>query len=148
MMVLGVDPGKRGGIACVGGKRAQAWAMPLTPFEYPDVNVVAGIMGKRQVPVFIEKPFPNRLASAGRLATQFAGFGILVGAFLALGRDVHLVEPRDWQPFMAFGAPTGDARKPYMIKCARKLFPGVSFDGDGMAEALLIAEYGRRTLCL
>lgn len=72
---------------------------------------------------------------------------------VALGIPYQLVAPRSWQAVMHVGTP-GSSTKQRSIMAAQRLFPSVSLlesarcrvAHDGMAEALLIAEYGRRAL--
>ncbi len=78
-------------------------------------------------------------------------FGINYGKLLGILRvyeiDTQLVSPQKWKKAMGV---TKD--KQPSINKAKELFPNVSLlptprctkDHDGMAEALLIAEYGRR----
>lgn len=96
-------------------------------------------------------PFPPKL-KAGSLA-QFQR-GVARGwawAFTALAIPHVLVHPRTWQKELLAGLPKND-KKQSSIVAAQRLFPGVDLrrnarckvPHDGIAEALLIAEYGRR----
>ena len=76
-------------------------------------------------------------------------FGWIQGVLDALNIPYELVSPQKWKK--EFGL-TSD--KSESIRTAQRLFPGVSLktgeksrvESDGMAEALLIAEYARRKL--
>ena len=76
------------------------------------------------------------------------GFGFILGVLAALGIGVQLVPPGTWKKeFSLVGKD-----KAASIEVCRRLFPGVNLraseqcrkDSDGMAEALLMAEYARR----
>lgn len=61
-----------------------------------------------------------------------------------LDKPVDLVSPQKWKP--AVGIPPKSDKK-YGLRLARELFPDVDLhweSKDGRADALLIAEYGRR----
>ena len=76
-------------------------------------------------------------------------FGYIKGLLEAFQIPYELVRPQKWKK--EFGI-TGD--KNSSIEVCKRLFPGVSLrrterfrkDDDGMAEALLMAEYARRHL--
>ena len=76
-------------------------------------------------------------------------FGYIKGLLEAFQIPYELVRPQKWKK--EFGI-TGD--KNSSVEVCKRLFPGVSLrrtercrkDDDGMAEALLMAEYARRRL--
>lgn len=103
--------------------------------------------------VYVEQSFPlPPNLKAGSLA-QFQR-GVSRGwlwMLTALELPHELVHPRTWMSKMHFGLP-GKDNKVKSIMAAGRLFPGVDLrrtersrvPHDGFAEALLIAEYGRR----
>ena len=80
--------------------------------------------------------------------TTGMGYGILLGLSLFFGHmEVH---PKTWHKEFGISG-TGDECKAKSIAIAYKLFPDNTFikpgcrvDSDGLAEAALIAEWGRR----
>lgn len=145
MKYLGVDPGKKGAWAIIderGKAYAEIWSddgfaeqMRLLSKEPERVRCVVehvGAMPKQGV------------SSTFAFGTEF---GIIQGILIALNIPYELVRPQRWKK--AFGV-TSD--KNTSIAVCRRLFPGVSLrpgersqkDSDGMAEALLIAEYCKR----
>jgi len=76
-------------------------------------------------------------------------FGFIEGLLFAYGIRFELVRPQKWKKEFSI---TGD--KNSSIAVCKRLFPDVSLlpsercrkDHDGMAEALLMAEYARRRL--
>jgi len=174
MLTLGVDPGKLGAIAAVGGDGGP-WVRPIplirgrkgSRAEYDLDGVVAllrraGFARYRERTVqrwgelcaFLEltAPLPPKVKQ-GTNANYHRGFGrgFLEGVLRSLRIPYTLVPPRKWQAEMLEGT-TGDDTKQRAIVAAGRLFPGVSLmptersrkPSDGMADALLIAEYGRR----
>jgi crossover junction endodeoxyribonuclease RuvC len=151
---IGIDPGSAGGIAVIADDgMVHAYPMPYDNKEY-DLNRMRYLLepegGERYFAV-VEKV--HSMPKQG-LASTFAfgkGFGILLGMLGAFRIPYTLVTPQAWQKVMLAGEPKDG--KAASIRVARRLFPGVSLrpterckvDNDGMAEALLLAEYGRMT---
>lgn len=86
---------------------------------------------------------------------SFTNFGMLKECLRLHGVGVVIVEPQKWKKAMGALAPpksTPKVRKLASINAARMLFPNVDLRrsarcttlSDGFADALLIAEYGRR----
>lgn len=143
MTIIGIDPGKSGGIAWIdcdlGGVSANAIKMPETPrdiydrlFELATENVSAF--------VFIEKvgPMPKQGISSTAKFCRHAGH--LEMALIGIGIAHEFVAPGVWQRNL--GCLTkGD--KNVTKKRAQELFPHLKIT-HALADALLIAEYGRR----
>lgn len=82
------------------------------------------------------------------------GWWWLVAGLAACGLPVHVhaVEPQEWQRAMVKGLAPNLTHKERSILAARGLFPAADLrrsrrhrvDDHGIAEALLLAEYGRR----
>lgn len=155
MIYIGIDPGQKGAIAAV-GNAINACAFPL-PFNAKELNV-SNVVEWFQYScesyftrVFVEKQFvmPKQGAVSGfRCGLEY---GRLLGC-LQSRYAVEIVPAKTWKAVMLPGENKSD--KSASIRVAKRLFPGVSLrrterckkDDDGMAEALLIAEYGRRTM--
>ena len=75
------------------------------------------------------------------------GFGILQACAVCNSIPLNLIHPVTWKKAIMFGQ---GKEKDAAVYRAQQLFPGIVFRGprggllDGRAEALLIAEYGRR----
>lgn len=71
-----------------------------------------------------------------------------------LDMPYQLAPPAEWMKVMHLGVPKGGTTKQRSIIAAQRLFPETDLrrtskcttQDDGMAEALLLAEFGRRTL--
>ena len=110
--------------------------------------------------VVVEKPQPLppiRTSDGFQLGGSIGNFnrGLQFGfAWMleALRIPYQLVAPRTWQRVMHEGTP-GEDTKQRSILAAQRLFPGVDLRrsprarkaDDGFADALLLAEYARRT---
>jgi hypothetical protein len=73
-------------------------------------------------------------------------------AFQALGVSLVEVPPKDWQREYKIRSTKDDDTKAQSYLIASRMFPEVELRGprgavlDGRADALLIAEYGRRVM--
>jgi hypothetical protein len=120
--------------------------------------------------VFIEKqqamsqPVPRRCARCGAVVdvttpqgsvsifSHGRGYGILEGLVVGLGLKYELVHTLAWQNALTKGLP-GDSKSRAAMVAAR-LFPGLDLrpsvrarkGHEGIIDALLLAEYGRRRL--
>ena len=149
MFVVGIDPGKKGGIAFIDVETHEAEA-----FEMPELTDLAEILRERSrkiVRVFIEKqhPYPKQGAvSSGNLMFHY---GKIIGILTALKIPFEEIPPRRWQVYIHGSKHKKKPRaekKRRSIEKARQMFPTAKVRKDGPAEALLIAEFGRRQMNL
>jgi hypothetical protein len=161
--VVGIDPGLTGGIAVLYGEKVLVMDAPrldagrgaldaavivrILKTVKPDLVVIER---QQAMPLLGKQPCPacKRMPSQG-IASTFTtgyGFGLYNGILAALGLKHVIVSARVWQTLMYQGAVgQGKERSLYV---SSQLFPGIVLKKSqhGRADALLIAEYGRRTL--
>lgn len=144
MIYIGIDPGKNGGIAVIDYDKAYT-------YKYDNVKLIQLLddfnVNNQKVKCMVE----NVHAMPGQGVTSMfnfgKNFGFIQGALSASFIQYELVSPQKWK--REFGV-TKD--KNTSIDCVIRLFPSVNLlptersrkPHDGMAEALLIAEYARR----
>lgn len=152
----GIDPGAAGAIAAIypASNHAQVWPMPYSSSAY-DLDRLRELLSfdpeNEQPFAIIEKVHAMPKQGVTSVFSFGKGDGILLGMLGALKIPHIEVPPRTWQKVMLEGEDKTDG-KAASIRVARRLFPGVSLrasdrcrvDHDGMAEALLMADYGRR----
>lgn len=165
---LGIDPGKHGGVAAVWDGGGVAKVTPLLPNARgrDEFDVAAcvtllqslALLGTVQL-VTIERLHampavvngrPIGGASANFARGESRGW---VWACAALRYPHQLVLPKRWQEPMLAGTSGSADTKARSIEAARRLFPLVNLlptarsrkPADGLTDALLLAEYGRRT---
>lgn len=149
MKVVGIDPGKNGGLASLdeNGMLKEVIPMP-TDDNGIDFNAVAAFF-KKHAPdiIYIE----NVHAMPGQGVTSMFNFGFstggLHGSARALDFIVKTVNPRTWQKALM-----GDAKheKEDTIAFVVKLFPSINLlatkrskkPHDGMSDAVAIAYFG------
>lgn len=160
-LMVGVDPGKQGGIAEIERGVPALLAMPLVPArkgvgDY-DLGAIARLVEgwrERHAFVTVERldALPPRLggSKANHARGQALGWA---WALSAAGVAFQLVRPQTWQRVMLAGVAGSDTKQRAII-AAQRLFPGVDLRQtprcrvahDGYADALLLASYGQRTL--
>ena len=148
---LGIDPGVDGSLSIIGPKKIWIYPFKNTGCELLDVlwyhrewsNKFKDMVATIEEPeVFGKKSNPKTLLVLGK------NYGYLTGVLETIGIPYMSVSPHSWKSeYKLCGKP-----KEASIKKAHELFPGVNLhrtsmcptEHDGMADSLLIAEYGRR----
>ena len=144
MIFIGIDPGKHGAMAIIDGGNVNV--VPFDKDEY--LRKLAELVTE---PAFCVLEHVGAMPGQG-VTSMFSfgeSFGWLEGVLDCYSIPYELVRPAKWKK--AFSV-TGD--KNTSVAVAKRLFPDVSLrrtdrcrkDDDGMAEALLMAEYARRKL--
>ena len=146
MIYVGIDPGKKGGYALIDDTGARAYPWDDQRF-IEDMRVTANRLDDTAM-ACVEKVGAHPRQGVTSMFTFGQGFGYILGVLAALGIGVQLVPPGTWKKeFSLIGKD-----KAASVEVCKRLFPGVNLlptekcrkDSDGMAEALLMAEYARR----
>jgi len=142
--IIGIDPGQSGGIVFIDGGRMYAYPMPRT--EADTWECLNGYCLDERF-VYLEKvgPMPKQGVSSTWKFGQH--YGMLRAFLIACGVPFETVSPAKWQ--RAMGCLTkGD--KNVSKRKAQELFPNATVYTKtktithAVADAMLIAEYGRR----
>lgn len=140
---LGIDPGAKGAVALVTDSLARVW--DLHPAGLNEARDLVAILPGLVIVVEEQQAFRSAdgrvqgVASTFRLGVEY---GRILGFFRALDVPVRPVRPAAWKARMGLIG-QGKAGSRAM---AESLFPGVRIRRHDHAEALLLAEYGRRHL--
>lgn len=158
MRIAGIDPGLDGAVAFL----PDGWVR-----DTPTATVQNGRKSKRvylptvmadtlramqpdHIVIESQQAFspPGRRVGAGSMFSLGFGFGMWQGIAAALGIPFTLVAPQTWKAEIMNGM--GKEKDASRVQ-AMRLFPQCTAElvrkkDDGRAEALLIAEYGRRHL--
>jgi hypothetical protein len=120
-----------------------------------EVCSVAGVfVEKAQVMNRMDRGAETEPPRSARAAFSYGvGFGTICGAIRGAVYPLRLVPPSVWTRVMHAGCKLATEDKQRSFEACRNLFPGVNLvppggrvPHDGLAEALLMAEYGRRIL--
>ena len=145
MIYIGIDPGASGAFAVLDENGAHVF--PWGSEGFKRVLLIARSKADGQVMACVEKVG----AMPGQGVTSMFSFGknagYIEGVLEAIGIPYQLVSPQKWKKEYSLGSD-----KKQSIEVCKRLFPDVSLrrtdkcrkDDDGMAEALLMAEYARR----
>lgn len=147
MIYIGVDPGKNGGIAFI-----DTFKQSYDVYVFSEETLLKKLYQFSKyktdsIKCVLEKV--NAMPGQGVVSMFNFGqnYGFIQGVLKAYGIPYELVSPQKWKKEFSC---TSD--KNTSIEVCKRLFPGVNLkaterckkDHDGIAEALLIAEYGRR----
>lgn len=153
MIYIGIDPGKNGGIAYIQESYMQASCISpcllKNTFVFDEKGLVS-LLKKFNPDVcvaYVEQVHAMPKQGVSSTFNFGMNFGFIQGVLKAYDIPYELVTPQKWKKEFSC---TSD--KNTSIEVCKRLFPNVNLkatdrckkDHDGMAEALLIAEYGRR----
>ena len=145
-LFIGIDPGKSGGIACIDTESGIRYTEPYSDKALIDLCIDSKY---NEVICCLEKVG----ARPGQGVVSMFSFGQSVGYIKGVLESFRIpyqeITPQKWK--REFGL---NSEKAASAEVCRKLFPDVSLlaspkckkPHDGMAEALLMAEYARRKL--
>jgi len=166
MNICGIDPGLNGGIIILSeaGHVVARHVMPSivvkksggrsgSEYNLPEIRAALCSCGKLGH-VFVEKVHSMPKQGVASSFTFGVGFGILQGLLAGMQIPFTLVTPQSWQKAMFESMAKNDTKGTAALVCSRR-WPTVDFKAtaacrkahDGLCDAALIAEYGRRTLC-
>lgn len=155
---IGVDPGKTGGIAFL----SESDGIILTPMPVNDdgidvvklTSLLRGYAPDTRV-AFLEHvsgaPVQGRNQGTWSMFNFGHNFGIVRGVLAGVGIDTVLVRPQTWMKATHFKFQGSDTKERSRA-AFKSIFPGVNalatersrVEHEGMIEAALIADYGRR----
>ena len=153
MIVIGIDPGKRGGVAMLdsvycGGVDHFSRMMPDSPVGFA-MSIKEAVLceGKSEVVVaYVE--LVHSMPKQG-VASTFSfgkGFGEILGVLAALNIRTELVSPQKWKRAVLAGT---DRDKAAAIQFVQENYPYIDLTPgrcrvpqDGIADAVCIAHYG------
>ncbi len=157
MKYVGIDPGFQGAVASL--EPAQVWDTPTlivgngkkqkTEFSVPEMwrTLHRAIENADEVIVIIEEVGPRPMEGVVSVARFAEGYGIWRGLIVALKLRYYRIPPSVWKRdvFKERGM-----EKDASVAKAEQLWPTIQFRTergrllDGRAEALLMADYGKR----
>lgn len=155
MIVIGIDPGKKGSIVAMNGNEITLHPMPEDALE--TIDILKSYCAKSECHVFLEKAQAMSISGNKQgVSSMFnygVGFGTLLGIIATLKIPHTLVHPKTWCKVMHQGTTAGDAKE-RSLEAARRLYPNVQLlrtsrckkPDEGFIDALLICGYGKRIL--
>ena len=146
MVFIGIDPGKSGAMMAINEKGDSVCSCPYGRDEYR--NALRGLKAHFDCRCVVEHVSAMPKQGCVSMFNFGENFGFIQGLLEAMSIPYELVRPQKWKKVFSC---TSD--KNTSISVARRLFPSIRLmrtpkcrkPDDGMAEALLMAEYARRT---
>lgn len=147
MIYIGIDPGKNGGIAYIQQTQIGITVYKVAVFDETVLIRLLSNFNKNNCICTLEQVHAMPKQGVSSTFNFGMNYGFIQGVLKAYGISYELVTPQKWKKEFSC---TSD--KNTSIEVCKRLFPNVNLkaterckkDHDGMAEALLIAEYGRR----
>lgn len=149
MIYIGIDPGKKGALAYMMERHDGGYITNAVPMDMALVTLrMISRLGK-PTRCCLEKVHAMPKQGVSSTFTFGTQYGWIKGQLDAYGVSYQEIPPEKWKK--EFGLNTDKQKS---IEVCRKLFPEADLrpsdrcrvDSDGMAEALLMAEYARRKL--
>jgi crossover junction endodeoxyribonuclease RuvC len=146
---MGIDPGLKGALVGLDSKGGLLWwrRMPvLNKKEIDAISIHRWLEGK--VRVCIEKVHAMPKQGVTSMFTFGMGYGMVRAAIEIACAPCHLVTPQRWQKVMLDGMDRSNTKEAAVTK-AVQLWPELRVPlmikaNQGVADAALMAEYGRR----
>lgn len=147
-LIIGIDPGAKGAAVFL-DERGEIYGWFHSENWHDDFRrEMTRSVGHATMTVYIEKAQAMPGQGVAGMFRYGQGYGEILGALAALGVPVIQVPPRTWQKVAYQGI--GGEGKARSFEACRRLFPHVNLvpgkcrkPHDGLADALLIAYYGR-----
>lgn len=142
MLVVGIDPGAKGAMVAM-DEHGHVEISPLT--ENFAIHVAEFVVARAYF--FIESVTASPQMGVVSAFTFGKEYGRLLGVLDTIVKEYVKVKPQLWQGRLSLSFP-GQAidyreKKKRCYEAAKKMFPNVKVTRDN-ADAILIAEYGRR----
>ena len=159
--IVGIDIGLKGAIVVLcTDKTIMVFDTPLLTkddggdkYNIKRMAEIAQIIKKENPIVFIEKAITLPKGFSIKVATSLAYCeGMMEALMTSFDIQYRLIHPKTWQKVFGIKKTETETTKDQSMKLAKELFPSVSLETprgrqlDGRADALLIAEAGKRIL--
>jgi len=147
--IVAVDPGVNGGIAVFTPSEGTTELHKMPGTDWDVVNLIKDIhLSKGRVVLYLEEPplFAGKSIPGSAIGKLMWNTGILYGAAIGMGWEVHRVKPAIWMkahPVGTKGDRTGTQWKNVLKARAAELFPSVDVTLWN-ADALLILDAAKR----
>jgi len=152
--ILGIDPGLSGGICLLNQTTRAVYNLSTMPESI--LGFLQLLQGERAsiAHCYLEKAQAMPKQGVSSMFTYGKHFGELIGVLTALAVPFTLVTPHSWQRSIHAGTDSHLTAKERTLQAAMRLYPDQTFLAGprcrkvdfGLVDALMIAEYGVRTI--
>lgn len=151
MIYIGIDPGKNGGYAVINTESVNVIVNPWDEHRFKnDMKFFSSAFEPgEEIRCCLEKVGAMPGQGVTSMFSFGTGYGFIQGVLTAFEIPYQLVPPQTWKKAFSL-----NSDKQTSIEVCQRLFPNVNLyrterckkPHDGMAEALLMAEFARRKL--
>ena len=151
MIYIGIDPGKNGGYAFIDTDSGKIDVSPWDEHRFKnDMKFISNAFEPgEEIRCCLEKVGAMPGQGVTSMFSFGTGYGFIQGVLTAFEIPYQLVPPQTWKKVFSL-----NSNKQTSIEVCQRLFPNISLyrtdrckkPHDGMAEALLMAEFARRKL--
>lgn len=139
MIILAIDPGANGGIAIDADGVVDHQKLPPTDGDL--LNLLSGYGGEKKK-AYLENivKYAGTNMPSSSMAVYASSWGVIKGMLMALGFELILVKPQDWQKALGLGTSKGMSKTEWKNKLkgeAQRLYPGADVT-LATADALLM----------
>ena len=157
---LGIDCGLNGAFGIIDGYRA--YGIPIPSFwttlksgkrrkQYDYIAIRQILQARKEAKVTLEEQFPMPMQGIVSMFSVGCGYCMFRGMLCGLDMSMELVHPKTWQKEF-FTRDKTKTTKEQALEALKDIYPNVDLFAsersttvhDGIVDALLIAEYGRR----
>ncbi|WOO43143.1 hypothetical protein [Rubellicoccus peritrichatus] len=145
-IVIGIDPGKSGGLCALGESTARSRPMPEPTAVKEWLESLIDQFGRESLLAIIEEP-PRFVAGNSNTGSTMIvlgeNYGLMKGLIIGLGIPMRKVRPQEWQKGLpGLKGLKGAERKRALKNLANERFPQLAPTLKS-CDAILIAQWGR-----
>jgi hypothetical protein len=155
-IIIGVDPGKMGGIVALFKNSDDLTMLPM-PISGKEIDIIKirdfliSLKMKGRISKVIVEDVHAIAKTAAHNTFEFGrGLGILEGIITTLELPLIKINPKVWQKFCHFGVPPKESKKLMSLIAAKRIFPKENWlatakskiPHDGLIDAALLAHFG------
>ena len=141
--IMGIDPGVTGAVALLRDDRQKVEDMPSNPRDLWELLTELRGGPYLEVSAIVEQAQAMPKQGVSSTFKTGYGYGVIIGVLASLGIPYETVTPSVWKRAMGLQGKDKDASRS-LARCYWPDAPLGRVKDHGRAEALLIAEYGRR----
>ena len=146
MKIMGIDPGQKGAIVVLENGKLTTWNMKVVGPHLDKGALLNFLESQRDVSTaFLEEVTPMPKQNVKGVKTSCWNFGLLEMALFVTEIPYEIVKPILWTKVIHTGMPVKIPAKKKREVAFTRLFPRVPYN-EGIMDAALIAEYGRRVM--
>jgi crossover junction endodeoxyribonuclease RuvC len=154
-MIIGIDPGKSGGLAALNPDGGIRWMIPMPVIGGTiDSSRLREWLSLNGTVCYIESGQAMPKQGVSSMFKFGHTCGLIEGFVAGCGHPYTMVRPHQWQRVMHAGLDKSMHPKQRSLIVAQRLYPGADFRAtvrcrkahDGIVDALLIARFGWQLL--